>query len=104
MAAQGSDICGAVNIPVMGDGDTGFGNALNIKRTVRSYHQAGYACVMNEDQMMPKRCGHTAGKEVVMRDEALGKIQAAGTRSDLKKRILVQYAGGDGFRTAGRLQ
>jgi 2-methylisocitrate lyase-like PEP mutase family enzyme len=73
---QGRNICSAVSIPVLGDGDTGFGNALNVKRTVRGYHQAGFACVMIEDQVMPKRCGHTAGKEVVERDEALLRIKA----------------------------
>jgi 2-methylisocitrate lyase-like PEP mutase family enzyme len=77
MVAQGRNICGAVDIPVLGDGDTGFGNPLNIKRTVRGYQQAGFACVMIEDQEMPKRCGHTAGKTVVSRDEALLRIQAA---------------------------
>ena len=74
---QGRNICSAVSIPVLGDGDTGFGNVMNVKRTVRGYHQAGFACVMIEDQMMPKRCGHTAGKEVVDFDEALKRIKAA---------------------------
>jgi 2-methylisocitrate lyase-like PEP mutase family enzyme len=77
MVDQGRAICGAVSIPVLGDGDTGFGNPLNIKRTVRGYHQAGFACVMIEDQVMPKRCGHTAGKEVVDRKEALLRVRAA---------------------------
>ncbi len=77
MVEQGRNICSAVAIPVLGDGDTGFGNPLNIKRTVRGYQQAGFACVMIEDQMMPKRCGHTAGKTVVERSEAYRRIQAA---------------------------
>lgn len=77
LVEQGRNICGAVDIPVLGDGDTGFGNPMNIKRTVRGYHQAGFACVMIEDQVMPKRCGHTAGKEVVGRDEALLRIRSA---------------------------
>ncbi len=77
MLDQARNICGAVDIPVIGDGDTGFGNPLNIKRTVHGYHQAGLSCVMIEDQVMPKRCGHTAGKEVVSRDEALLRIRAA---------------------------
>ena len=77
MLDQGRNICGAVSIPVLGDGDTGFGNALNVKRTVRGYHQAGFACIMIEDQQMPKRCGHTPGKEVVDRDEALLRLRAA---------------------------
>ena len=74
---QGRNICSAVSIPVVGDGDTGFGNVMNVKRTVRGYHQAGFACVMIEDQVMPKRCGHTAGKSVVERDEALRRLKAA---------------------------
>ena len=47
---------------MVGDGDTGFGNAMNVKRTVWGYQRAGFACVMIEDQVMPKRCGHTALK------------------------------------------
>lgn len=74
---QGRGICGAVSIPVMGDGDTGFGNVANVKRTVQGYAQAGFACVMIEDQVMPKRCGHTAGKEVIERRQAIQRIQAA---------------------------
>lgn len=77
MLDQGRNICSAVSIPVIGDGDTGFGNALNVRRTVQGYHQAGFACVMIEDQVMPKRCGHTAGKEVVDRKEAIRRIQVA---------------------------
>jgi len=74
---QGRSLCGAVSIPVIGDGDTGFGNVANVKRTVRGYHQAGFACVMIEDQLMPKRCGHTSGKEVVDRRQAIQRIRAA---------------------------
>jgi 2-methylisocitrate lyase-like PEP mutase family enzyme len=74
---QGRNICSAVKIPVLGDADTGFGNPLNIKRTIGGYHRAGFACAMIEDQVMPKRCGHTAGKAVVTRDEALLRIRAA---------------------------
>lgn len=77
MVDQGRSICDAVDIPVLGDGDTGFGNPLNIRRTVKGYHQAGFACIMIEDQRSPKRCGHTAGKTVVERDEALLRIRAA---------------------------
>lgn len=77
MLDQGRTICGAVRIPVIGDGDTGYGNALNVKRTVRGYALAGFAAVMIEDQRAPKRCGHTAGKEVVSRAEALARIRAA---------------------------
>lgn len=74
---QGQNICSAVSIPIWGDGDTGFGNAINIKRSVQGYAQAGFACIMLEDQIAPKRCGHTKGKTVVSRDEAAIRIQAA---------------------------
>ena len=77
MVQQGRDICNATSIPVIGDADTGYGNALNVKRTIQGYAQAGFACAMIEDQLAPKRCGHTRGKLVVGRDEALGRIQAA---------------------------
>lgn len=74
---QGANICRAVSIPMIGDGDTGFGSAQNIKRTVDGYARAGFACIMLEDQVAPKRCGHAEGKSVVARDEALTRIRAA---------------------------
>ena len=77
LADQGQDICRAVSIPLIGDGDTGFGSAQNIKRTVQGYCAAGFAAIMLEDQVAPKRCGHTEGKAVVGRDEALMRIRAA---------------------------
>ena len=77
MLDQGRDICAAVGIPLIGDADTGYGNALNVKRTVRGYAQAGFACAMIEDQVAPKRCGHTRGKQVVARSEALARVNAA---------------------------
>jgi len=77
MLDQGRNICARVTIPVIGDGDTGYGNAMNVKRTVRGYRQTGFAGVMIEDQVAPKRCGHTKGKQVVDRAEALTRIRAA---------------------------
>jgi 2-methylisocitrate lyase-like PEP mutase family enzyme len=77
MVEQARNICGRVRIPMIGDGDTGFGNALNVKRTVEGYARAGFACIMVEDQVMPKRCGHTKDKCVVSRDEAFSRVQAA---------------------------
>ena len=77
MVDQGRNICSAVSIPVIGDGDTGYGNALNVKRTVRGYADAGFACIMIEDQVAPKRCGHTGGKQTVSRKEAFARVQAA---------------------------
>lgn len=77
MLAGARDIVPAVSIPVLADGDTGYGNPINVRRTVRGYADAGLACIMLEDQEWPKRCGHTAGKQVVGRDEALARIEAA---------------------------
>lgn len=77
MADQLRNIAACVSIPVIGDGDTGYGNALNVRRTVQGYAQAGAACVMIEDQFAPKRCGHTKGKQVATRDEAYSRIRAA---------------------------
>lgn len=77
MLDQARTITRAVSIPVIGDGDTGYGNAMNVKRTVREYASAGLACAMIEDQVAPKRCGHTQGKEVVGFDAACRRLQAA---------------------------
>ncbi len=74
---QGRNICQATHLPVLGDADTGYGNAVNVRRTLAGYAQAGFACAMIEDQVWPKRCGHTAGKAVVPRVEALARVRAA---------------------------
>lgn len=70
-------IANAVNVPVIADADNGYGNAINVIRTVREYIQTGVAGIHLEDQVMPKRCGHVAGRQVVSLDEAAGKIRAA---------------------------
>ncbi|MBL8833302.1 MAG: isocitrate lyase/PEP mutase family protein [Rhodospirillales bacterium] len=70
-------ISAAGDVPVLGDGDTGWGNALNVQRTVEEYARAGAAAIMLEDQVSPKKCGHTRGKQVIARDEARLKIRAA---------------------------
>jgi 2-methylisocitrate lyase-like PEP mutase family enzyme len=67
----------APDMLIIGDGDTGYGNALNVQRTVTEYARAGAAAVMIEDQVSPKKCGHTKGKAVIARDEARLKIRAA---------------------------
>ncbi len=77
MLDQGRGICQAVEMPVIGDADTGYGNALNVRRTLESYARAGFAGAMIEDQVAPKRCGHTRGKQVVSREEARLRIRAA---------------------------
>ena len=74
---QVNNICDATSIPVIGDGDTGYGNTVNVQRTVKSFAKVGCAGILIEDQLSPKRCGHTPGKEVVSRDEAFDRIRAA---------------------------
>jgi methylisocitrate lyase len=70
-------ICGSVDIPIIVDADTGYGNPLNVHRTVRELIAAGAAGCFLEDQVWPKRCGHMRGKRVVDRDEYIHKIRAA---------------------------
>ena len=73
----------AVAIPVIADADTGYGNAINVIRTVREYEKAGVAGFHMEDQVAPKKCGHYDGKEVISKAEMVGKIKAAvDTRRD----------------------
>lgn len=73
----------AVAVPVIADADTGYGNAINVIRTVREYEKAGVAAFHIEDQVSPKKCGHYEGKEVIARAEMVGKIKAAvDTRQD----------------------
>ncbi|MBM3609803.1 MAG: isocitrate lyase/PEP mutase family protein, partial [Alphaproteobacteria bacterium] len=70
-------VCDRVSIPVIVDADTGFGNALNVERTVRTFEQAGASVIQLEDQTFPKRCGHLTGKSLVSSREMTGKIRAA---------------------------
>jgi len=70
-------VCDSVEIPVIADADTGYGNALNVIRTVREYERAGVAAFHLEDQVTPKRCGHYEGKDVVSKEEMIAKIKAA---------------------------
>lgn len=67
----------AVSVPLIVDADTGFGNALNVRHTVRTLERAGADCIQFEDQVAPKRCGHFSGKEVISTEEAVSKIRAA---------------------------
>jgi 2-methylisocitrate lyase-like PEP mutase family enzyme len=82
MVGNARYIAHAVSIPLIADADTGFGNAINVIRTVREYIGAGVAGIHMEDQVSPKRCGHVAGRQVIALDEAVGKIRAA---SDARK-------------------
>ena len=87
---QAGNIADAVTIPLLADGDTGYGNAMNVRRTVAGFAKAGCAAVMIEDQLAPKRCGHTPGKAVVSRDEAFDRIRAA-----VDERTALRERGGD---------
>ena len=66
-----------IKIPIIVDADTGFGNALNVQRTIRSFERAGAAAIQIEDQSFPKRCGHLDGKVLIKKDEMVGKVKAA---------------------------
>ena len=81
----------AVQIPVIADADTGYGNAINVIRTVREYEKSGVAGFHMEDQVSPKKCGHYEGKEVISRAEMVGKIKAAAdTRQDADMVIIAR--------------
>jgi 2-methylisocitrate lyase-like PEP mutase family enzyme len=81
----------AVAIPVIADADTGYGNAINVIRTVREYEKTGVAGFHIEDQISPKKCGHYEGKEVIGRAEMVGKIKAAvDTRRDADMVIIAR--------------
>jgi 2-methylisocitrate lyase-like PEP mutase family enzyme len=83
-------IVNAVNIPVIADADTGYGNAINVIRTVKEYIRAGAAGLHIEDQVFPKRCGHVEGKEIIPCEEMVGKILAAiDTRNSLNRDFLI---------------
>ncbi|HEY1721999.1 MAG TPA: isocitrate lyase/PEP mutase family protein [Magnetospirillaceae bacterium] len=77
MASTLSAICERIAIPVIVDADTGFGNAINVQRTVRDFERCGASAIQLEDQSTPKRCGHLSGKSLVSAGEMVGKIKAA---------------------------
>jgi len=77
MVHQARNIVNATNLPVICDADTGYGNALNVIRTVREYERAGAAGIHIEDQVTPKKCGHFEGKQVIAAEEMVKKIEAA---------------------------
>ena len=70
-------VCERVSVPVIADADTGYGNAVNVQRTVLEFERAGAAMIQLEDQLFPKRCGHLDGKALVSCDEMCGKLKAA---------------------------
>ncbi|MGH7325842.1 MAG: isocitrate lyase/PEP mutase family protein [Candidatus Rokuibacteriota bacterium] len=77
MVDHARNLAAAVEIPLIADADTGYGNALGVRRTVQQYEAAGVAALHIEDQVAPKRCGHLTGHQVVPREEFTGKVRAA---------------------------
>lgn len=90
-SAQSRMIADTVDIPVQADADTGYGNAVSVYETVRTFADAGVACVMIEDQVAPKRCGHMEGKSVISMAEMCSKIQAAvDARDEIGSDLLIK--------------
>jgi 2-methylisocitrate lyase-like PEP mutase family enzyme len=77
MVANAGRIAAAVDVPVIADADTGYGNELNVFRTVREFERCGVAAIHIEDQGFPKKCGHLDDKEIIPREEYTAKIRAA---------------------------
>ena len=77
MADHARNLAAVLDVPLIADADTGYGNALNVRRTVQMYEAAGVAGLHIEDQITPKRCGHLSGHQVIPRGEFAGKIRAA---------------------------
>jgi 2-methylisocitrate lyase-like PEP mutase family enzyme len=91
LAEHTAAIRDATELPIVVDADTGFGNALNVRHTMRTLERAGASAVQIEDQVSPKRCGHFSGKDVIALDEALGKVKAAvDARSDPNLLVLAR--------------
>jgi 2-methylisocitrate lyase-like PEP mutase family enzyme len=91
LAGHTAAIREATQLPIVVDADTGFGNALNVRHTIRTLERAGASAVQIEDQVSPKRCGHFSGKDVIALDEALGKVKAAvDARSDPNLLVLAR--------------
>jgi carboxyvinyl-carboxyphosphonate phosphorylmutase len=77
MATQAKNMAAVLNVPLIADGDNGYGGVLNVVRTVREYAGAGVAAIQLEDQVLPKRCGHMEGKQLIPKAEMVSKIKAA---------------------------
>lgn len=91
MVSKAAALCEAVNIPVIADGDSGYGNAINVYRTVREYERVGVAAIQLEDQTFPKRCGHLANKTLITVEEMEAKLKAAAdARKDRNFQIIAR--------------
>ncbi|MBV1757425.1 MAG: isocitrate lyase/PEP mutase family protein [Dethiosulfatibacter sp.] len=77
MVTNAKNMAAAINVPLIADADTGYGGVLNVIRTVQEYERSGVAAIQLEDQVLPKRCGHMEGKELVPMEEMVSKIKAA---------------------------
>ena len=77
VVSRAASIAEAIDIPVICDADTGYGNAINVIRTVREFERAGVAGIHLEDQVLPKKCGHFRGKQLIPTAEMVGKLRAA---------------------------
>ena len=89
MVANAATMASAIGVPLIADADTGYGNELNVTRTVREYESRGVAAIHIEDQVSPKRCGHLDGKEVVSRAEFVSKIRAAVEARRTKEFVII---------------
>ncbi len=89
MAAGMRDILNAVSLPVLIDGDHGYGDVKNVTHTIRTYEAMGASAIFIEDQVSPKRCGHTAGKDVIEAEQMVEKIRAASSARDNKDFFLM---------------
>jgi len=100
---RAAQVVSVINLPIIADADTGYGNAVNLVRTVREFERAGVAAIHIEDQITPKRCGHLDGKEVISLGEMTQKLQAAlAARTDPDFCIIARTdaRGGNGFEDA----
>ncbi|MFB6094410.1 MAG: oxaloacetate decarboxylase [Halanaeroarchaeum sp.] len=89
MVENAKRIVEATTLPVIADADTGYGGVHNVRRTVREYEKAGVAAIHIEDQETPKRCGHIAGKDVVSREEAVSRFEAAVNAKQSEDTIII---------------
>jgi 2-methylisocitrate lyase-like PEP mutase family enzyme len=89
MVANAATMARAIGVPLIADADTGYGNELNVTRTVREYESRGVAAIHIEDQVSPKRCGHLDGKEVVSRAEFASKIRAAADARRTREFVII---------------
>lgn len=90
MVERARNMAAAIEVPLIADADTGYGNAVNVIRTTRAYEQAGVAVMQMEDQLAPKKCGHMLGRELISTEEMCGKIRAAAdARSDRDSMLIM---------------